>query len=145
MNSEDELIADTLDRVKTIAVVGASSKPHRASYGVMRFLQAHGFRCFPVNPKLAGQTLLGETVYPDLQSIGQRVDMVDVFRNSVDAGPVVDEAIAIGAQVVWMQLGVINPDAAERGCAAGLTVIMDRCPAIEIPRLASRQASQERL
>jgi len=145
MNSEDELIADTLGRVKTIAVVGASSKPHRASYGVMRFLQAHGFRCFPVNPKLAGQTLLGETVYPDLQSIGQRVDMVDVFRNSVDAGPVVDEAIAIGAQVVWMQLGVINPDAAERGCAAGLTVIMDRCPAIEIPRLASRQASQERL
>ncbi len=145
MNSEDELIADTLGRVKTIAVVGASSKPHRASYGVMRFLQAHGFRCFPVNPTLAGQTLLGEIVYPDLQSIGQRVDMVDVFRNSVDAGPVVDEAIAIGAQVVWMQLGVINPDAAERGCAAGLTVIMDRCPAIEIPRLASRQAWKERL
>jgi len=145
MNSEDELIADTLGRVKTIAVVGASSKPHRASYGVMRFLQAHGFRCFPVNPTLSGQTLLGEIVYPDLQSIGQRVDMVDVFRNSVDAGPVVDEAIAIGAQVVWMQLGVINPDAAERGCAAGLTVIMDRCPAIEIPRLASRQAWKERL
>ena len=135
MNAVDQLITDTLRTVKTIAVVGASNKTHRASYGVMRFLQAHGFRCIPVNPTLAGQTLLGETVYPDLKSIGQPVDMVDVFRNSAAAGPVVDEAIAIGAKVVWMQLGVINAEAAERGCAAGLTVIMDRCPAIEIPRL----------
>ena len=136
MNAEDQLIADTLRSVRTIAVVGASSKPHRASYGVMRFLQAQGYRCFPVNPALAGQTLLGEQVYPDLKSIGHPVDMVDVFRNSTDAGPVVDEAIASGARVVWMQLGVLNAEAAERGCAAGLTVIMDRCPAIEIPRLA---------
>ena len=135
MNVEDQLIADTLRSVKTIAVVGASSKPHRASYGVMRFLQTHGYRCIPVNPKLAGQTLLGETVYPHLKAIVQPVDMVDVFRNSADAGLVVDEAIAIGAKVVWMQLGVINAEAAERGCAAGLTVIMNRCPAIEIPRL----------
>ncbi len=135
MNAEDQLIADTLRSVRTIAVVGASSKPHRASHGVMRFLQGQGYRCFPVNPALAGQTLLGETVYPNLQSIGHPVDMVDVFRNSTDAGPVVDEAIASGARVVWMQLGVLNAEAAERGCAAGLTVIMDRCPAIEIPRL----------
>lgn len=135
MNPSDQLIRDTLGRVKTIAVVGASNKTHRASYGVMRFLQEHGYRCIPVNPKLAGQTLLGEIVHADLKSIGEPVDMVDVFRNSMDAGPVVDEAIGIGAKVVWMQLGVINPQAAERGCAAGLTVIMDRCPAIEIPRL----------
>jgi predicted CoA-binding protein len=135
MHADDELIASTLRRVRTIAVVGASDKPHRASHGVMRFLQGRGYRCVPVNPKLAGQTLLGETVQADLGSIGEPVDMVDVFRNSTDAGPVVDEAIAIGAQVVWMQLGVINTEAAERGCAAGLTVIMDRCPAIEIPRL----------
>ena len=135
MHADDEIIADTLRRVRTIAVVGASDKPHRASHGVMRFLQGRGYRCIPVNPKLAGQMLLGETVCADLRSIAGPVDMVDVFRNSADAGPVVDEAIAIGAKVVWMQLGVINPEAAERGCAAGLTVIMDRCPAIEIPRL----------
>lgn len=138
MDSEDRLIADTLRGVKTIAVVGASDKTHRASHGVMRFLQSRGYRCIPVNPNLAGRTLLGEAVYANLGSIGEPVDMVDVFRNSADAGPVVDEAITIGARVVWMQLGVVNAAAAERGCAAGLTVIMDRCPAIEIPRLGIR-------
>lgn len=135
MNAEDQLIAATLSGARTIAVVGASDKTHRASHGVMRFLQLCGYRCIPVNPKLAGQKLLGETVYPDLASIGQPIDIVDVFRNSASAGAVVDDAIAIDAKAVWMQLGVINAEAAERGCAAGLTVIMDRCPAIEIPRL----------
>ncbi len=140
MNAEDNLIATTLRSAKTIAVVGASDKTHRASHGVMRYLQSCGYRCIPVNPKLAGQTLLGETVYADLASIGQPVDMVDVFRNSDFVGLVMDEAIKIGAKAVWMQLGVINAEAAERGCAAGLTVIMDRCPAIEIPRLGLDKA-----
>ena len=139
MNVDDRLIAATLRRAKTIAVVGASDKTHRASHGVMRFLKSCGYRCIPVNPRLAGQELLGERVYPDLASIGERVDIVDVFRNSASVGPVMDEAIAIGARAVWMQLGVIDVEAAERGCAAGLTVIMDRCPAIEIPRLGLLQ------
>lgn len=131
----DTLIRDTLQRVRSIAVVGASDKTHRASFGVMRFLQGQGYRCIPVSPRLAGRTLLGETVHAGLREISEPVDMVDVFRNSEAAGEVADEAVAIGARVVWMQLGVVNQDAAARALAAGLTVIMDRCPAIEIPRL----------
>jgi predicted CoA-binding protein len=131
----DALIVATLRGTRTIAVVGASSKPHRASYGVMRFLQGKGYRCIPVNPGHAGESLLGETIYAKLADIPVPVDLVDVFRNSEAAGPVVDEAIAIGAKAVWMQLDVVNETAAERGRKAGLTVIMDRCPAIEWRRL----------
>jgi predicted CoA-binding protein len=131
----DRLIRETLRSVSTIAVVGASGKPDRASHQVMQFLQRKGFRCVPVNPRLAGGELLRERAYATLADVPLKIDMVDVFRNSADAGPVTDEAIAAGARVVWMQLGVVNEAAAARARAAGLTVIMDRCPAIEWNRL----------
>jgi predicted CoA-binding protein len=121
--------------VRTIAVVGASPRPHRPSHGVMRYLQRQGYRAIPVNPFAAGGTILGERCYAALDEIGDPVDMVDVFRRSEAAGAVVDQAIALRAGVVWMQLGVIDREAASRAEAAGLKVVMDRCPAIEIPRL----------
>ena len=121
-----------LDESRCIAVIGASDKPHRAVYGVMQMLQSHGYRCLPVNPRLAGQTLLGETVYARLADIPEPVDTVDMFINSEAAGKLTDEAIAIGAKSIWMQLDVINEPAAERARSAGLKVIMDRCPAIEL-------------
>lgn len=135
MDADDDLIRRVLRETRTIAVVGASPKAHRASHGVMRFLLDQGYQCIPVNPGHGGEEILGQRVYPDLASVPVPVDLVDVFRNSAAAGPVVDEAIAIGARAVWMQLGVVNEAAAARGRAAGLQVIMDRCPAIEIPRL----------
>ena len=133
--TEDEVMRQVLRASTVIAVVGASPKPHRASHRVMNFLQGKGYRCIPVNPGHAGETLLGEIIYSDLASIPEKVDLVDVFRNSAAAGGVVDEAIAIGARAVWMQLGVVDEAAAARGLRAGLTVIMDRCPAIEWGRL----------
>ena len=120
-----------LSEASTIAVVGASDKTHRASHGVMQFLQDKGYRCIPVSPRLAGKTLLGETVYATLTDIPEQIDMVDLFVNSSLAGNVTDEAINIGAGSVWMQLGVINEAAATRARDAGLTVVMDRCPAQE--------------
>jgi uncharacterized protein len=133
MPADDE-IRDILTSVKTIALVGWSPKPDRPSHGVAAFLKRRGYRVIPVNPGQAGQVALGETVVATLAEAGP-VDMVDIFRRSEEAGAVADEAVALGAKVVWMQLGVVDPAAANRARAAGVRVVMDRCPAIEIPRL----------
>ncbi|HYD29778.1 MAG TPA: CoA-binding protein [Azospirillaceae bacterium] len=135
MTATDDTIRDLLGRARVIAMVGASPKPDRPSYGVMHFLQKKGHKVIPVNPAAAGQTLHGETVVASLKDISEPVDMVDIFRRSEDVGPVVDEAIVIGAKSVWMQLGIRNDEAAAKAEAAGLTVVMDRCPKIEYPRL----------
>ncbi|MEH3035655.1 MAG: CoA-binding protein [Sphingomonas adhaesiva] len=131
----DAEIKALLEETRTIALVGASDRPERPSYGVMATLQAHGYRVIPVNPQITGEHVHGEFVFRDLTQLGDPIDMVDIFRRSDKVGEVVDEAIAIGAKAVWMQLGVIDPAAAARAEAAGLKVVMDRCPAIDIPRL----------
>jgi hypothetical protein len=133
--TRDEDIAELLSKARTIALVGASDRPGRPSNGVMRFLQGQGYRVFPVNPQITGEHVHGEYVWRELAQIGEPIDIVDIFRRPQAAGEAVDQAIAVGAKAVWMQLGVINEEAAARAEAAGLKVVMDRCPAIEIPRL----------
>lgn len=133
--TRDEDIAALLNSARTIAMVGASDRPDRPSYGVMQVLQDHGYRVLPVNPQIPGEHIHGEFVWDRLSDIGVPIDIVDIFRNSAAAGAVVDDAIAAGAKAVWMQLGVVNEEAAARAEAAGLKVVMDRCPAIEIRRL----------
>jgi predicted CoA-binding protein len=133
--TSDRDIADLLSRVRTIALVGASDRPSRPSYGVMKYLQSHGYRVIPVNPQITGEHVHGEYVWRELGQIGEPIDMVDIFRRSQAAGEAVDEAIAVGAKAVWLQIGVINEEAAARAEAAGLQVVMDRCPKIDIPRL----------
>jgi predicted CoA-binding protein len=133
----DADLRNLLSATRTIALVGASPKPERDSNRVMKFLIDHGYRVIPVNPGLAGTLIHGQPVAASLKEAGA-VDLVDVFRNSEAAGDVVDEAIAAGAKAIWMQLGVINPKAAARAEAAGISVVMDRCPKIEIPRLGLR-------
>jgi predicted CoA-binding protein len=133
--TRDEDIAELLSGARTIAMVGASDRPDRPSYGVMKFLQGHGYRVFPVNPQITGEHVHGEYVWRELSQIGEPIDIVDIFRRPEAAGEAVDEAIQVGAKAVWMQIGVINEEAAARAEAAGLKVVMDRCPKIEIPRL----------
>lgn len=133
--SDDAAIKALLESTRTIALVGASPKAERDSNRVMGFLLAQGYRVIPVNPGLAGQSIHGQTVVATLADIGEPVDLVDIFRNSEAAGETVDEAMEAGAKAVWMQLGVVNAPAAARAEAAGLQVVMDRCPKIEIPRL----------
>jgi predicted CoA-binding protein len=130
-----EDIAQLLTETKTIAVIGASDRPDRPSWGVMRVLQDWGYRILPVNPQITGEHIHGEYVWRDLEQIGEPIDMVDIFRRPAAAGEAVDQAIAAGAKSVWMQISVINEEAAARAEAAGLKVVMDRCPAIDLPRL----------
>jgi predicted CoA-binding protein len=135
----DAYIADILGSVATIAMVGASPDWVRPSYFAMKYLQSKGFRVIPVNPRAAGTQILGETTYADLASVPHKFQMVDIFRNSEAAGAIVDEAIPLIAQkeiqVIWMQLGVRNDEAALRAEKAGLKVVMNRCPKIEYGRL----------
>ncbi|SFJ79761.1 hypothetical protein SAMN03159338_2358 [Sphingomonas sp. NFR04] len=133
--TRDEDIRTLLEETRTIAMVGASDRPNRPSNGVMVLLQRHGYRVIPVNPQITGEHIHGEFVFRELSQIGVPIDMVDIFRKSEHAGEVVDAAIAAGAKSVWLQLDVIDHEAAARAEAAGLKVVMDRCPAIEIRRL----------
>ena len=138
MNHEsypDDYLRGILDGVRTIAVVGASPRRERPSHRVMAYLQRRGYRTIPVNPNAVGDTINGERVYASLAEVPEPIDMVDVFRRPEAASGIVDEALAAAAKVVWMQLGVRDDAAAARAEMAGLKVVMNRCPAIEIPRL----------
>ncbi|MDX8000308.1 CoA-binding protein [Xenorhabdus sp. Reich] len=140
----DQYIAGILRKTKTIALVGASEKTDRPSYKVMAYLLNQGYQVIPVSPKLAGQTLLGQLVINRLADIKQPVDMVDVFRKSAATYGVAEEAIAIGAKVLWLQKGIINEETKSLAENAGLDVVMDRCPKIEIPRLGMEKLGMEK-
>ena len=133
LNSEWDDVRAILRSCRTVAVVGLSPRPERDSHRVARYMQAQGWRIVPVNPNAAGQTILGETVYPNLSEAARhaRIELVDCFRNSADIPPIVDEAIAIGASAIWLQLGVAHEAAAARARAAGLRVVQNRCLKID--------------
>ena len=127
--------ASVLQNARTIARVGASDRPDRPSFGVMSFLQSQGYRVIPVNPTITGEHVHGEYVWRELSQIGEPIDIVDIFRRSDQVSPIVDQAIEVGARAIWMQIGVIDEAAAARAEAAGLKVVMDKCPKIEFARL----------
>jgi predicted CoA-binding protein len=131
----ESYIKEILNEVKTIAVVGASANQDRDSYKVMQVLMQHGYEIFPINPNEAGNAILGQPCYADLSSISEKIDMVDVFRASDAVMGVAKEAIAIGASVLWTQLDIVHKEAAELAEQAGLKVVMDRCPKIELAKL----------
>jgi predicted CoA-binding protein len=131
----DEAIAQLLVQAKRIALVGASAKPERPSHRVMQFLLDEGYEVFPINPGLAGQKLLGQTVYASLAALPARVDMADIFRDAASLPEVTQEVVDAGIPAIWTQLGVVHSEAERTAVDAGLQVVVDRCPAIEIPRL----------
>ena len=133
---DDAYLRRILRETKTIAMVGLSANWNRPSYFAAKYLLDRGYKVIPVNPAAAGQEILGQKVYGSLADLPQKVDMVDIFRNSEAAGPITDDAIKHGAKVVWMQLGVRNDEAAKRAEDAGLKVVMNRCPKIEHSRLS---------
>ena len=135
----DADIARLLEETSTIALVGASDRPDRAAFEVMGMLLAHGYHVIPVNPQLAGQVIHGQAVMATLADVAEPIDMVDVFRRSEFVSGVVDDAIAVGAKAMWTQLDVIDHAAAARAEAAGLEIVMDRCPKIEIRRLGLKK------
>jgi predicted CoA-binding protein len=134
----DSYLRQVLRDVKSIAMVGASANWNRPSYFAMKYLLDQGYRVHPVNPSAAGQEILGQKTYASLDELPEKVDMVDIFRNSEAAGPITDDAIKHGAKVVWMQLTIRNDDAARRAEDAGLRVVMNRCPKIEHSRLVGK-------
>ena len=138
---DNQILRRLFEASTTIAVVGLSNKKHRASYATTRYMQAHGYRIIPVNPKF--EEILGERCYPNLRAIPEQVDIVNCFRRSEFIPPIVEEAIEIGARALWMQLGIVNEAAAEQARQAGLAVVMDRCIMIEYNRLAMAYPEQK--
>ncbi len=135
VNYSESYIKEVLDEVKTIALVGASANQDRDSYKVMQVLMQHGYEIFPINPNEVGNFILGKPCYADLSSVSGKIDMVDVFRATDAVMGVTKEAIAIGASVLWTQLDIVHKEAAKLAEKAGLKVVMDRCPKIELAKL----------
>ena len=135
MPLNDDAIAELLSNARTIAMIGASDRPDRPSYGVMKFLQSHGYRVIPVNPQITGEHVHGEFVWRELAQIGEPIDIVDIFRRPEAGAEAVDQAIFAGAKAAWLQLGIVNDDAGRRAEEAGLKFVQDRCLKIEVMRL----------